>query len=174
MADQALAETEKPPASAAPPSRGVPMKVVLLMSLLMLLVGGGGAFAILKWRGSETPAATEHTQATAAQGGADPTAQPVFFDLDSFIVNLADVGETRYLKLTMKLELKRPDVATELTARIPQVRDAVLLLLSNKESRSLLSTQGKFELREELIQRLNTMLPHPGVRTVYFTEFVVQ
>jgi flagellar FliL protein len=96
------------------------------------------------------------------------------FDLDPFIVNLSDVPESRYLKLTVKLELDRPDIAAELSARIPQVRDTILILLSSKDTAGLRNPQGKFQLRDELTQRVNALLPKSGVRSAYFTEFVVQ
>ena len=96
------------------------------------------------------------------------------FDLDPFIVNLADVPESRYLKLTVKLELDRPEIAAELSTRIPQVRDTILILLSSKDTAGLRNPQGKFQLRDELTQRVNALLPKSGVRSAYFTEFVVQ
>jgi Flagellar basal body-associated protein len=84
------------------------------------------------------------------------------------------VPESRYLKLTVKLELDRPEVSTELGARVPQVRDTILILLSSKDVASLRTPQGKFQLRDELTLRVNALLPKGGVRSAYFTEFVVQ
>jgi len=34
--------------------------------------------------------------------------------------------------------------------------------------------QGKFQLRDEITQRVNGLLPRPSLRSTYFTEFVVQ
>jgi flagellar FliL protein len=96
------------------------------------------------------------------------------YDVDPFIVNLADVPEARYLKLTVKLELDRPDVSADLGARVPQLRDTILILLSSKDAASLRTPQGKFQLRDELTQRVNALLPKGGIRSAYFTEFVVQ
>jgi flagellar FliL protein len=96
------------------------------------------------------------------------------FDLDPFIVNLADVPDVRYLKLTVKLEVDSDAVSADLSARVPQVRDAVLVLLSSKDVNAVRTTQGKFQLRDEITQRINGLLPKPGVRSAYFTDFVVQ
>jgi flagellar FliL protein len=184
MADAAVTDAEKAVQAAVTAPKGVPLKVVILLGAAMLLLGVGGAVAFLKFGGGQKPASGQSeptpppsSAAPASHGQAGSTEQaapPAFFDLDSFIVNLADAAEPRYLKLTMKLDLERPDASNDLTARLPQVRDAILLLLSNKDSNSLRSTQGKFQLREEIVQRINTVLPRAGVRTVYFTEFVVQ
>ena len=89
-------------------------------------------------------------------------------------MNLADTPETRYLKLTVKLELENDSVKEEVTKRTPQVRDAILILLTSKDSVTVRSTQGKFQLRDELTSRVNAVLPKAGVRSAYFTDFVVQ
>ncbi|MCE9535288.1 MAG: flagellar basal body-associated FliL family protein, partial [Nitrospirae bacterium] len=102
------------------------------------------------------------------------TAKGVMFDVDPFIVNLADAQDVKYLKLTVKLEMDNQEGADALTERIPQVRDTILVLLTSKESSSIRTTQGKFQLRDEITQRVNSLLPKPAVHTVYFTDFVVQ
>jgi flagellar FliL protein len=96
------------------------------------------------------------------------------FDLDPFIVNLADQPEIRYLKIVVKLEVESEAVAADLSARVAQVRDTVLVLLSSKDVNSVRTSQGKFQLRDEITQRVNGLLPKPGVRAAYFTDFVVQ
>jgi flagellar FliL protein len=78
------------------------------------------------------------------------------------------------LKLTLKLDVDSEAVSTELSTRIPQIRDAVLVLLSSKDVNAVRTTQGKFQLRDEITQRINGLLKKPGVRSVYFTDFVVQ
>jgi flagellar FliL protein len=49
-----------------------------------------------------------------------------------------------------------------------------LVLLSSKDVNAVRTTQGKFQLRDEITQRINGLLPKPGVRSAYFTDFVVQ
>ena len=106
--------------------------------------------------------------------GTAGAAPGVVFDLDPFIVNLADAPDIRYLKMTIKLEVENEGVSANLSARIPQLRDTILVLLSSKDSTSIRSPQGKFQLRDEITQRINGLLPKPGVKTAYFTDFVVQ
>ena len=96
------------------------------------------------------------------------------YDVEPFIVNLADTPEVRYLKLTVKLELESQDASAELASRIPQLRDTILVLLTSKDAASIRTPQGKFQLRDEITQRVNSLLPKPGVRAAYFTDFVVQ
>jgi flagellar FliL protein len=78
------------------------------------------------------------------------------------------------LKLTIKLELDRAEAADELKNRTPALRDSILILLSSKESTALRTAQGKLQLRDEIVQRVNGLLPRPWVKTAYFLEFVLQ
>jgi flagellar protein FliL len=180
MADAAV-EEEKAPAH----SSGIPIKLVILIVGATLLVGLGGTIAYVKFSGHKEEVHTEssESQQSATAGKQEAAGKPqaaatntpgAIYDVDPFIVNLADVPESRYLKLTVKLELDRPEISTELGARVPQVRDTILILLSSKDVASLRTPQGKFQLRDELTLRVNALLPKGGVRSAYFTEFVVQ
>lgn len=186
MADAAAAEEGKAPVLV---SAGIPMKMVIIIVAATLVLGIGAAFAIFKLtsggHGAEEaktdasePKAESHGEAgpkTEGKAGAVKASSPgVMFDVEPFIVNLADAQEVRYLKLTVKLEMDNQEGADALTARIPQVRDTILVLLTSKDSSSIRSTQGKFQLRDEITQRVNSLLPKPAVHTAYFTEFVVQ
>ena len=181
MAEAAL-EEEKAPAH----STGIPIKLVILIAGATLLLGLGGTIAFVKFSAhkEDVPVDASEPPQPAASGKQEPATSKVqstatntpgaIYDVDPFIVNLADVPESRYLKLTVKLELDRPDVSAELAARVPQVRDTILILLSSKDAASLRTPQGKFQLRDELTLRVNALLPKGGVRSAYFTEFVVQ
>ena len=183
MADAAAAE-EKPPVKAAGPV--LPVKLLIIGGLLALVVGVGSAVLAVKLlgggsKGSET--VEEHGRDTPAKadgetqsGGKQAQASKpgVMFDLEPFIVNLADQPEIRYLKIVVKLEVESEVVATDLSARVAQVRDTVLVLLSSKDVNSVRTPQGKFLLRDKITQRVNGLLPKPGIRAAYFTDFVVQ
>jgi flagellar FliL protein len=177
----AIAEDDKTPARSA----GIPLKLVILIVGGTLLLGLGGTIAFMKFGGHKEDSRTEssppspHAVATGKQEESaakarDTNTPGAIYDVDPFIVNLADVPEARYLKLTVKLELDRPDVSSDLGARVPQLRDTILILLSSKDAASLRTPQGKFQLKEELTQRVNALLPKGGIRSAYFTEFVVQ
>jgi flagellar basal body-associated protein FliL len=99
--------------------------------------------------------------------------------MEPFVVNLADLGSRRYLRLNLKLQLKKPgENEPLLESRMPQVRDAVLMFLSGKTADQLVSTEGKAMLREELIAQINKVLKNKKskkvVKNLYFTEFLIQ
>jgi len=183
MADAAAVDEKAPAAAPAP---AFPIKLLLIISVVALVFGVGGAFTVVKFlggAGKSADSSEEHKvdaevkaeSKSEAGGKHGQTASPgVMFDLDPFIVNLADTPDVRYLKLTLKLEADGEAVSAELSTRIPQIRDAILVLLSSKDVNAVRTTQGKFQLRDEITQRINGLLKKPGVRSAYFTEFVVQ
>ena len=164
---------------------GMSMKMVIIIVAGTLVLGMGGAFALFRLMAgghsgdehkAEEPVAkaTAHGEAEAKPSAAKGSGPGAIYDVDPFIVNLADTPEVRYLKLTVKLELENPDASAELASRVPQLRDTILVLLTSKDAASIRTPQGKFQLRDEITQRVNSLLPKPGVRAAYFTDFVVQ
>jgi flagellar FliL protein len=172
---------------AAPvPPRKSNLKWILVGVLVLFTLGGGGAFAWFKFMAPHKAEAkagdTKTAEGKAAEGkpgeakaespGASTKIGPIM-DMDPFIVNLADT-EPRFLKVTIKLELDGAPAKAEVGERIPQVRDAILMLLSSKDAQSLKPTAGKLQLRDEILQRINALLGTGQARNAYFTEFVVQ
>lgn len=186
MSEEAAAATPEAGKTAAP-APALPIKLLIIVVAAALVAGIGGAFVIVKFMGGHSSgggeAGEEHkAEATAkSEGHGESAGKPaavaapgVMFDLDPFIVNLADAPDIRYLKMTIKLEVENEGVSATLSGRIPQLRDTILVLLSSKDSATIRSPQGKFQLRDEITQRINGLLPKPGVKTAYFTDFVVQ
>jgi flagellar FliL protein len=168
--DKSKDSTDSPGAPAGPPKRSS-MKWMIAGLVVLLLVGGAGAFAWFKFL------APHKADAKPAEVKGDQAAQPAkigpIIDLDPFIVNLAD-PEPRFLKLTIKVEVDGLSAKAEIGERIPQIRDAVLILLSSKESQTIKPTAGKLQLRDEILQRINALLATGQAKNAYFTEFVVQ
>lgn len=186
MADAAAVADEKGAAASKAPAPALPIKLLLIVVVAALVAGLGGAFVVVKLLGGKSePAAVVEDHKTEAAAKPDARSElagkhaassgpGAMFDLEPFIVNLADSPEIRYLKLTVKLEAENEAVTAELAARVPQLRDTILVLLSSKDSTTIRTPQGKFQLRDEITQRVNGLLPRPGVRNAYFTDFVVQ
>ncbi|MBW2433152.1 MAG: flagellar basal body-associated FliL family protein [Deltaproteobacteria bacterium] len=96
------------------------------------------------------------------------------FPLKTFIVNLADEERNRYLRVTMDLELVAPTDTEKLNQRLPQVRDRILMILPSKRFDEIASVEGKTALRDEIINKLNSLFPRTVITNIFFTEFVVQ
>ena len=55
-----------------------------------------------------------------------------------------------------------------------QLRDTILLLLTSQSFKEISSIEGKLDLKQALLSRINQTLGEGLVRRIYFTEFVVQ
>ena len=96
------------------------------------------------------------------------------FQLQPFVVNLSDPGGKRYLKSIIELEFTEDAIQNELDARLPQLRDVILLHLSSKTIEDVQSVDGKIELKNSLITRINQVLKTGKIVNLYFTQFVIQ
>jgi flagellar FliL protein len=92
--------------------------------------------------------------------------------LDSFVLNLAEQG--RFLKVTMQLELVDAANLPLVTEKTPQLRDAIITLMSSKSVEAVSSAEGKLQLKDELLLRANQAVGKDIFKNLYFTEFVMQ
>ncbi len=171
MAAEKKTDTEEtPPEGKGKKSMG---KLLFLVAALLLLLGGGGFGAYTFY--FQKPAETEAPEEKAAAAPRDlEKLVGTMYPLEPFLVNIDDVEETRFLKTALTLEFDSQDVQPEIEKRLAQVRDNILLLLSSKGFADVRTSDGKYILREEILERLNSILVTGQVNNVYFTEFVVQ
>ena len=111
---------------------------------------------------------------TLVQPRLEEPAVGALLPFDPFIANLADEDGRRYLKATLQVEFFGARVPDEFNARVPQMRDLLLTLLTSKLFSEVRTPQGKAVLRDEIINRMNRALNKDLVKAVYFTEFIVQ
>lgn len=115
-------------------------KWILLLAATIVFGGGAGA-------------ATQFLKSDA-EPGADAVSAPrkdtVFVPLDQFTVNLADTGGERLAQIAVTLEMNDDDAGTALKARMPSVRNAILLLISSKHAEELLDLEGKKKLAMQI------------------------
>ena len=94
--------------------------------------------------------------------------------LGSFVVNLMDPGNLRYVNCRIEVEVESSLVVKEIQSREAQFKDAVISLLGNQTYDDVLGSEGKSRIREELMVRFNRLLSSGQIARVYLTEFVVQ
>jgi flagellar protein FliL len=146
-------------------------KMILLILAGIVLLGGGGGAAWFFMGGTDQKPSAREDQAHV-NGMVDETG-PVM-ELEPFLLNLADRDELRFLKVSIKLELDRPEDKTDFHNKVPAIRDALLVLLSSKESQLLRTVNGKRRVREEIMTRVNGVMSKGKIANVYFTDFIIQ
>lgn len=157
---------------------GLPIKLIIIIAGALVVIGVGGFLAMSMFSSEPEKAdadkAKPAVEAEKKEKGASGKPGTVL-NLNPFIVNLADASGKRYLKLSLAVDAKDEKLKTELEARMPVIRDSILLLLTSKTFADISPVAGKIRLRNEILKIINRSLAGSGtVHAVYFTEFVVQ
>jgi|TARA_R100000322_G_scaffold165520_1_gene130946 flagellar FliL protein len=152
-------------------SSGGSKKLLWVMIILVLLSSAGAAAAIYL--------VLDQRDSGEVQQQTIELTPPVFTRIEPFTVNLADDrygSRLLYTGITLRVGNEQSKAIIE--EHMPQVRSRLLILLSGKQANELTSTEGKEELAQAIISRLNVPLsenqPPLDLREVLFTEFIVQ
>jgi flagellar FliL protein len=146
------------------PKRGGMMKFAIPI-VMLLAAGGGGAWWFVSGRSTKVVAAEP-----------DPSSRGLV-TFEPFLVNLADSGGNRFLKVTVELVVESEAKAKEIQDTpvvLMQVRSAVLELLTQQSAAELVTADGKTTLKKNIKERVSALLPKQKVIDVLFSEFVVQ
>ena len=155
------------------PSKGGMLKWIIIGVVALVVLGGGGFAGYWFFLRSPAPASAKADAHGKPGAGGAAVAGPII-PLTPFIVNLADPGGRRYLKITVELELDKKEGEAEFKGRVPEIRDQIIQALTSKTFQQVQGVAGKTVLREELTARMNTILKVSKIKNIYFTEFVVQ
>jgi flagellar protein FliL len=136
---------------------------IVIGIIAVALIGGVAAFMLLSGgKGGKVEAKHEEKK----------DVKTALVALDAFVLNLAEQG--RFLKVTMQFELADAATLPMVNDKIPQLRDAIITLVSSKSSDAVSSPEGKLQLKDELLLRANQSVGKDVFKNLYFTEFVMQ
>ena len=165
-----MADKEK---KQADPSKGGKKKLIMLIAAAVLLLGGGGgAYDFLVFNKSQD--ADPSKAASLIRPAPDQVQIGPMVEVREFVVNIIGVDSPHYVKAALTLELDRQSTLDEVNRRMPQIRDAILLLIGNKTFEELQDIQGKNQVKAEVKSKINSFLVTGRVDNVYLTDFVVQ
>jgi flagellar protein FliL len=187
MANKKPAAAEAAPAPAA---GGGKKRLIIMIVLGLLLVGisVGGTIAALKFMGPKKDAAKEekaeeHKEESSEAKTTDEHGKPLpalYLELKPEIVVSFDVaGRQRFLKATVNMVTRDPDVQAAVTLHSPIVANAMVMLISGKAFEELQSAEGKENLRKQSLEEINKIVEKEtkkknGIEQVLFSEFVMQ
>ncbi len=162
MSDEGAKKEEKPASAKAKVSKA-------MLGLLVMNLGATGfvTFKIMTAQPAEA--------AAPAKPAAPPTSEvsgPVVA-LEPFVVNLDEPGTSRYLKITLELELL-PEAENVITKSKQLIRDSILSYLSGLHVKDTLGTEAKDKIRADLMARIEKLIGAEKVRRMFFQEFVIQ
>lgn len=163
--------------------------MIIIITVLVLIVIGGAIVAILLLSDDEKTQSVQ--QAAAPQAQEQRTSYRatrnsenaisrklseigILYPLDTFTVNLKSDAGRRYLKATISLELDGQELSIELDNKSPVIRDRIIRILTSKTLEEISSKKGKQKVSEQIVDTLNSMITDGSVKSIYFTEFVIQ
>lgn len=148
--------------------------IIIIAIVLVVLIGAGaGLFFFLKKEEAPEKQADPGMEVPVPELNKSADIGPMI-DIEEFIVNIISAENSHYVKASLTLELTNEPAKEEVNKRMPQVRDSILLLVGNKTYEELQDLQGKKQLKAELMSKLNAILQTGNVKSIYFTDFVVQ
>lgn len=137
-------------------------------ALVVLLGGGGAAYWIY---GGNPPGEAEAAPQEEEAGPGVP------IEIAPFVVNLADPGGGRFLRVNLSLVVKDEEqakVLEESPVTKMKMRSAILELLALQTADRLITPAGKAELKKAIAEAAKKAVSEVHITDVLFSEFVVQ
>jgi flagellar FliL protein len=143
--------------------------LLLVATAVIVLLGGGGAAYWMYARGPEAPAEAEAEPVHEEEPG-------VAVPFEPFVVNLADLGGNRFLRVNLSLIVNEEHALEfeENPTIMARVRSAILELLAQQTADPLITPDGKTALKKAIAEGAAHAVEGLHVSDVLFSEFVVQ
>ena len=180
---------------AAPAKKKLPLKMLMIVGAAALVVLGGGgtaAFVFLKPKPEAAGEKGEHGKekkkdkkkeekghggkegekgAAVVREGPDGV---VFYTLPDVVVNMQTAdGRPTYLKLKLTLELPDEGSAETLEPNLPRLQDMFQGFLRELRPEDLSGSQGSYQLRMEILRRVNLVIGPSKANAVLIEEMLI-
>jgi flagellar FliL protein len=177
-----VAEETQQPAPAEPaPKKGGGVKLLLVMVASLVLGTAAGAFGLgpvlgPKFAGGSANAggSDEGGGHGESSGGHGEEAAPAFHTLDNLVVNPAGSQGTRFLVMSLAIRVSEQGSTEELLAHDPEIRDALLSLLSGKTVDQLANPAARDSLKQSLKATIESVVGKGKIATILLPQFVLQ
>lgn len=186
----------------APKKKKIPLLFIIIPAALLVLGGGGGAaFFLMQPKPAAAEGEEGHGKAEEKKGGHEKKEEKgghgekgaegadagatgaisegadgaTFYSLPAMVVNIQSPdGRPAVMKLKLTLEMEDPHVAETLQGDFPRLQDMFQAFLRELRTEDLNGSAGTYQLRVEILRRVN-MLAAPGkVDAVLIEEMLVQ
>jgi flagellar protein FliL len=154
-------EMNEEPVVAEAPVKKKKISWKVLMAVILIISAAGAGVALWQGRVNGNP-------------GEDEPIPLTYISPMDFTVNLADVGQRRYLKASVAFATNHKNLEKEILDRKPEIRDLVIELFRSRTVTDLNTLTGTEKLREEIKVQVNGRLKTGEILEVYFTEFIIQ
>lgn len=181
------------------PAKKKPPILIIAIAAGVLVLGGGGAAAFFLMKPKPAAEAGAHgeepkekkekkkekkEEKKEGEKGAEGAAGTpvikegpdgiVFYTLPDIVVNMQTAeGKSTFLKLKLTFELPDEETADELTPNLPRLQDMFQTFLRELRPEDLNGSQGTYQLRVELLRRVNLVAAPAKVNAVLIEEMLI-
>lgn len=172
----------------------LPLKLIIIIAVAAVLVLGGGgtaAFLLLKPK-DEAAADGKHKEKKKEEkkdekkGGKDAKEDKsagqvregpdgvMFYTLPDVVVNMQTAdGRPTFLKLKLTLEMPDQDAVDALQPNLPRLNDMFQSFLRELRPEDLSGSQGSYQLRMEILRRVNLVMAPSHANAVLIEEMLI-
>jgi flagellar FliL protein len=185
------ADAEGEDGEGGPAKKKLPLKMIIIAGVAAAVVLGGGgtaAFIFLK------PKPEAHADKKAdhgkkkdekkkgEKGKEDPSAAVItegpdgvlFYTMPNVVVNMQTAdGRPTFLKLKLTLEVADQETADLLAPNMPRLQDMFQTFLRELRPEDLQGSQGSYQLRMEILRRVNLVIAPAKVNAVLIEEMLI-
>jgi flagellar FliL protein len=189
--DNGEAEASAVDGEAAPAVKKKPPLMILIaagVGALVVLGGGGTAAVMMLGGGHKADAATAKKEKPkkvedAKAKGKDAKDSPItegpdgvfFYAMQDQTANIQSAdGRPTFLKLKLSFEAPDRDTADAITPNQPRLNDMFQTFLRELRPEDLSGSQGTYQLRMELLRRVNLVIAPAKINTVLIQEMLIQ
>ena len=177
----------------APAKKKLPLKMLIIAGAAALVVlggGGGAAFVFLKpkpdaaaekgadhGKKDKKKEKKEKGGKEGEKGAAIVREGPdgvVFYTMPDVVVNMQTAdGRPTFLKLKLTLELPDEGAVDELDPNMPRLQDMFQTFLRELRPEDLSGSQGSYQLRMEILRRVNLVIAPSKANAVLIEEMLI-
>ena len=193
MAEAQLQEASADEAAEGDGKKKPPLKLIIIAAAAAVLVLGGGgtaAFLLLAPK-DEAAAGAKHKEKKAekkkdekgAKEGKDDKGAGqvregpdgvVFYTLPDIVVNMQTAdGRPTFLKLRLTLEMPDQEAVDSLQPNMPRLQDMFQSFLRELRPEDLSGSQGSYQLRMEILRRVNLLAAPAHANAVLIEEMLI-
>ena len=169
----------------------LPLKLIIIIAAAAVLVLGGGgtaAFLLLKPHGDaaagdkghkekKKPGKEDKKGGKDGKGAAQVREGPngvLFYTLPDIVVNMQTTdGRPTFLKLKLTLEMPDQDAVDALEPNMPRLQDMFQTFLRELRPEDLSGSQGSYQLRMEILRRVNLLIAPSKANAVLIEEMLI-
>ncbi len=176
----------------APAKKKLPLKMIIIAGVAAVLVLGGGGTAAFMFLGPKPDAAhaekggekkkekkkEEKGKGKEGEKGAAVVREGpdgvVFYTMPDVVVNMQTAdGRPTFLKLKLTLELPDEGAVEELDPNMPRLQDMFQTFLRELRPEDLSGSQGSYQLRMEILRRVNLVIAPSKANAVLIEEMLI-